>query len=88
MFEGIFENAVVAGVPLLLFVIGIVQYIKSFGFTGNAIKILSMVIGILLGIGYKLSTQPPVSFADWFAIVIFGIALGLTASGIYDAAKK
>ncbi len=88
MFEGIFENAVVAGVPLLLFVIGIVQYVKSFGVSGNAVKLLSMAIGVLLGIGYKFSTQPPVSFADWFAIVIFGVALGLTASGIYDASKK
>ncbi len=84
----VFKDLAVAGIPLVAVVIGLVQYIKSFGLSGSAVKILSLGVGFLLGVGYKFSTTPPVSFADWFAIVIFGVALGLTASGIYDASKK
>jgi len=82
----IFTDAVVAGVPLLAFVLGLVQFIKGFGLSGNAVKGLSMGVGLLLGVGYQFSTIPPVGFPGWFAAVVFGLALGLVASGIYDVA--
>lgn len=83
----IFKDAVVAGVPLLVVVIGLVQYIKGFGLSGVAVKVLSLLVGTLLGIGYKFSTVPPVDFAGWFAALIFGLALGLVASGVYEVAN-
>ena len=83
----IFKDAVVAGVPLLAFVIGLVQWIKGFGLSGNIVKGLSMGVGLVLGIGYQFSTVPPVDFAGWFGATVFGLALGLVASGIYDVAN-
>lgn len=83
----IFNDLVVAGIPLVAVIIGLVQYIKSFGLSGNAVKLLSLAVGIIFGVGYKLTTAPPVTFADWFAVAVFGIALGLGASGLYDANK-
>lgn len=83
----IFDSAVVAGVPLLALVIGLVQFIKGFGLAGNAVRGISVVIGLVLGIGYQLSIAVPVDFAGWFGAVVFGVMLGLVASGLYDAAK-
>jgi hypothetical protein len=42
----------------------------------------------LLGLGYHVaSIGIPVGFAGWFAAVIFGLAMGLVASGFYDFAN-
>lgn len=87
IFKAVFDNASVAGIPLLAFVIGLVQYIKSFGLSGNAVRGVSMAVGFVLGIGYQFSTVPPTDFASWFAASVFGLALGLVASGLYDAAQ-
>ena len=87
-FVTLFENATVAGIPLLLFVLALVQSVKSFGVSGNYAKAASMVIGLVLGIGYQLTLAAPVDFAGWFTTVVFGLALGLGASGLYDASKK
>jgi len=86
--SGIFDGIVVAGIPLLLVVLGLVQFVKGFGFSGTAVKLLSLSIGVLLGIGYQFSVSPPVDFSSWFAVVIFGLGLGLVARGVYDVAKS
>lgn len=80
-----FENIVVAGIPLLAIVIGLVQFIKGFGLNGNAVKALSIAIGLLLGGAYQYTVAAPVDFAGWFSIVVFGLGLGLVASGLYNA---
>lgn len=83
-----FDNIVVAGIPLLVIVIGLVQFIKGFGLAGNAVKSLSLAIGLVLGGGYQYSIAAPADFAGWFALAIFGLGLGLVASGLYDANQK
>ena len=46
-----------------------------------------MGLGLLLGAGYQLAVVGfPVDFAGWFAVVVFGLGLGVVASGVYDAA--
>jgi len=81
---GVFDNIIVAGIPLLLVVLGLVQFIKGFGLTGNAVKLLSLAVGLLLGIGYQMSLVIPLDFAGWYPVAIFGLGLGLVASGVYD----
>lgn len=80
-----FDTIVVAGIPLLLIVIGLVQFIKGFGLNGNTVKGLSLAVGLVLGGGYQYSIATPADFAGWFALVVFGLGLGLVASGLYDA---
>jgi len=86
--EQFFESAVVAGIPLLAVVIGLVQFIKGFGIKGNWVRGLSAGVGLVLGVCYQVSLALPADFAGWFAAVVFGLALGVIASGIYDAANK
>lgn len=81
-----FSNAVIAGVPLVLIVIGLVEWFKQLGLQGNAVRVVSMFIGIVFGIAYQFSLGVPVGFSEWFAAVAYGLGLGLVASGIYDAA--
>jgi hypothetical protein len=83
-----FSQYLVAGVPLIFVVLGLVEFVKGFGITGNAVKAVSLAIGLILGIGYQLSIAMPAGFAGWFAVVVFGLALGLVASGIYDVVNK
>jgi len=39
IFQIVFENASVAGIPLLAFVLGLVQWIKGFGLSGAQVKV-------------------------------------------------
>ena len=81
-----FGDAIVAGLPLVLIVTGLVEWFKQAGMQGNALRVVSLIIGLLLGVGYQISLGLPVDFAGWFGAAIYGLALGLVASGIYDAA--
>jgi hypothetical protein len=83
-----FTQLVVGGVPLVIVIFGLVEFAKKFGLAGNGLTIFSMLLGIGMGIGYKISESGlPVGFTNWFGVVIFGLALGLTACGIYDFAN-
>jgi len=79
-------DAIVAGLPLVLVVIGLVEWFKQLGVQGNALRYVSMAIGLVIGIAYQISLGLPADFAGWFAACIYGLGLGLVASGIYDAA--
>ena len=77
-------DILVNGVNLLLVIMGLVEFLKRLGVTGKWSILASMIIGLLLGIGYQISAKPPAGFGDWFGAVIFGLGLGLSASGVYD----
>ncbi|GIV66661.1 MAG: hypothetical protein KatS3mg047_1054 [Bellilinea sp.] len=79
---------IVNGIPLVALVIALVEWIKRFGVEGKSLNAASMVIGAVIGVAYWYAQAPLVSFADWFGAVMYGLALGLVASGIYDAAKS
>ena len=82
-------SLLVGGIPLLVVIFGLVEFSKSFGLKGKGLTILSMLLGIAFGVAYKVAESGlPVGFAPWFVVVVFGLALGLTASGFYDFANK
>jgi hypothetical protein len=79
---------IVNGVPLVIVVMGLVEFCKQLGATGRVLTVVSMLIGLALGMLYQCSLAVPVTFAGWFAAAVYGLALGLTASGISDFAKQ
>lgn len=84
-----FTNAVVAGVPLMFVVLGLVQWTKKLGLEGKALIAVSMGIGLILGGGYQIATVGlPSEFAGWFTIAVYGLGIGVVASGVYDALEK
>jgi hypothetical protein len=77
------------GMPLVLLVIALVEWIKKMGVTGeSAINGIAVVIGLLLGVGYQLSVAVPADFAGWFSAVIFGLILGLSSIGLYKSGES
>lgn len=96
-----FAKASVAGVPLVLVIVGLVVWFKSFKnsdgsrkFTGNQLLIISMLIGLLFGGSWMITqTRPPAAdwypiFVYWFAVVAYGAMMGIVASGLYEVARS
>ncbi len=68
---------------LALLILGIVEFIKKFGLTGNKLMLVSMGVGMLFAIVYRFhEIYPPLE--PYIEIVFFGVAAGLCASGIYS----
>lgn len=83
-----FADVSVKGIPLVLVVLGLVAYLGKLGVKGKAQLISSMLIGLVLGAGYQLSQSVPAGYSGWFGVVIYGLGLGLVASGIYETGMK
>ena len=81
-------DQVVNGIPLVVLVVAIVEWAKRFGIEGKVLNAVSMLVGVIIGIAYWYAQQPLGSFSDWFGAIVYGLALGLTASGVYDAARS
>lgn len=79
-----YGTAVVLGIPLIAVVMAAVEWLKSVGVEGKASLVASLVIGLLLGVGYQVSLGMPTDFAGWFGKFVYGLGLGLTASGLYN----
>lgn len=78
-----FTTLLVGGIPLVLVVFALVEFVKSFGLKGNWLTIASLLIGLILGMAYQIAQAMPATFSAWFVAVIFGLTLGLIASGFY-----
>ncbi len=77
------SNFLVNPVTLALIILGVVEFIKKFGVSGNKLMLISMAVGISFALIYKardlyLPAQP------YIDVAFFGIACGLGASGIYS----
>ena len=68
---------------LALLIMGLVEFVKKFNVTGNKLILVSMAIGKVLAIIYKVSTLIPEAQL-YIEIAFFGLAAGLCASGIYS----
>ena len=75
------------GINFLIIVFGLVEFIKKFGLKGRTLTALSMVIGVLIGVFYQLAVRNQ-QVNEWFQIIMFGLAVGLAASGVYDFLDK
>lgn len=84
----IISESMVNGIPLVLVVLGLVEWSKRLGVSGQQLQILSMLIGVVLGVLYQYSVFPLTTFGEWFSAAIYGLALGLIASGVYDAVRS
>ncbi len=85
------SDLTVNGVSILLLVIGLTQWAKeAFGLQGNQAKLLAVGFGLLLGGGFVLYENvdrvPDARLV--FEAIIVGLAVGLSATGLYDTAKS
>jgi hypothetical protein len=84
-----FPALVIGGVPLMVVIFGLVEFSKKLGLSGKGLTIFSMLLGIVFGITYQFSMRGfPSDIAGWFAVLVYGLALGLVTSGFYDFANN
>ncbi len=81
-------DQIVNGIPLIFVVMGLVELAKAFGLSGKVLTAASFAIGLALGVLYQISVEVPVGFGGWFGAAVFGLALGLVASKVYDAIRS
>ncbi|MBK9496797.1 MAG: hypothetical protein IPO08_20290 [Xanthomonadales bacterium] len=59
-------------------ILGLVNFVKSFGVEGKAATLAAMLIGVVLSVASKLFP------ADVVQVALIGLLSGLAASGFYD----
>ena len=76
-------DLVIYGVSVVVVLMGVVELLKQLGLPSKYGGITAVGLGIAISVGYSL-------FADslLFQAVITGLALGLTASGLYSTTKN
>lgn len=79
-----FGDAIVNGIPLIFVIAGLVEFAKKFNLKGKACTALSIGLGVVFGVAYQLQAGLPTDLAGWFGAVLYGLALGITTSGLYD----
>jgi hypothetical protein len=80
-------SLVAFGVPVVVLVIGLVEFCKKLGANGNVCLVLSLFFGILLMLLVQVSEIYP-AMAPWIKVLIWGSVAGLTAPGLFDLAKS
>jgi len=79
-----FSSLLIGGIPLIAVIFGLIEFMKIFGLKAHWLTIASLLLGLVFGVLYKLTLGLPVDYAGWMAVIFFGLAIGLTTSGIYD----
>lgn len=84
-------GALVAGIPLMLVVIGIVQFVKDkLNWGGWGVEVFAICLGLAFGFAYHVYAAEVLvwTFDFVFEGLIYGLAVGLVATGIYKAFHK
>lgn len=74
------ELLVYAGIPAVFIIMGIAELLKNIGFYPKFIPVVNLGLGLAAGIA--LNTD------DIMAGVFTGLAVGLSASGLYSGVKN
>lgn len=76
-----------AGVLAIPLIIGLVEAAKRVGLDAVWATPLAIGLGLAVSLGYVAAQAVPGSQV-WLDAVMWGLALGLSASGLYSGAKK
>lgn len=74
------ELLVYAGIPAVALIMGAAELLKKVGFNAKFIPVINVILGLVAGI----ALNP----ADVIAGVFTGLAVGLSAGGLYSGAKN
>ncbi len=70
------------GVSAVLVVVGLVQLAKTLGFPRRYGGLMAVVLGVVASIGYTYQAD-----AQWLQALFVGLAIGLSAAGLYSGSK-
>jgi hypothetical protein len=74
-------NTTLYGIVVVPAILGVVQVVKQAGLPGKLSPIAALLLGLLAGLG-----QAATGHLDWPTAIAAGVALGLSASGLYSGA--
>jgi hypothetical protein len=74
------EILVYAGIPAVFLIIGVAELLKKVGVNAKFIPIVNVVLGLVAGIALNPN--------DVMAGVFTGLAVGLSAGGLYSGTKN
>ena len=84
MFENLPE-LVVAGVPVILIILALVEEVKAYGLSGKILRFVSLLIGFLMSFLVTVGVSGvPTDVNGWVSVSVVGLIYGLSASGGYD----
>lgn len=75
------------GISLIAVVVGTVEFAKSMGVPSKWCLAGALVVGVAAVIGMEAATQFPV-VAPWLLAVVKGLVIGMSATGLYKAARR
>ncbi len=73
----------VGGVAAVGVIIGLVSLAKAIGFPSKFGGLLAVAFGLAISFGYTFYAE-----TQWFTAAIIGLAVGLSAAGLYSTAKN
>ncbi len=76
-------DLIIYEISIVALIIGVVELAKQLGLPTKYGGIVAVILGVGTSIGYSVWAENPL-----FQAVITGVALGLTASGLYSTAKN
>ncbi len=71
------------GISAVILIVGLVQLIKGLGLPAKYAGLASVVLGLIVSIGQAYLAEQVA-----FEAVIIGLAIGLSAAGLYSTAKN
>jgi len=73
----------IGGISAVVIIIGLLQVLKGFGLDAKLTPVVAVVLGLAvsLGLSYYGETKA-------FEAVVFGLAVGLSAVGLYSGTKN
>ena len=77
-----------ASVFLMSIIMALVTYWGKLGVSGKWQLISSLATGLVIGGGFMWIELAPTTVVDWVTVGIYGLLLGLTASGVYEVGKE
>jgi len=81
------KTAGIVFTPMLAIVFGVVDYLGKWGIKGKWQLASSLVTGLVLGGIVMYFTTYPTTAVAWFSVALFGLLIGLAASGCYNGIK-
>jgi len=82
------DQYIIPGVLLIAVVMALVEFYKKAGAEGRTLLYLSLVTGMVIGVLHQAMTETPTTWQGWAGAGIYGLVVGLTASGVYDVGKS
>ncbi len=73
------------GVVIVPLIVGLVEMAKRLGLSSRYAALLALAIGLAISVGGWLAVQA--GGRDLFDATLVGLALGLSASGLYSVAR-